>query len=277
MFLVTRPQSKADETVRALKNEGFEAMSFPVMRVETLSDIAPVNASTYDALVVTSTYTEHFLEAYLHRLVNNDSTILCVGDATASMLKRLLQKHQLTSHIEVAKPQNSEGVIALLSPFIASLPIPTLAPSPTKQEKQTNKTSTDRSRHCSHHIADLSIGVVKGVEGRRLIETFLHENKVKHDIYEVYRRRSAIETSNLKQLDVTLITCVVLTSVEVAEYIFKYIPLNWPQHCTFMVASERIEAFVKSQGAFTTVIAAGASTSDIVACAKEYMKNTNKY
>lgn len=236
MFLVTRPLPKATETAEALSAHGFAASMLPALRIEHLSSLPPALSAGYDIIVVTSTYTQPYLRIHLRALTHDKSQFVCVGKSSASMVAACLKDAAMALHIEVAEPQNSEGVIA------------------------------------SHSFEDLTgktVAILKGRDGRTSIASYLAEKQVSPDIYEVYERIGAFHESSMNQVDGHSIKCIIVTSVDIAEQVFEHFPLDWLKSKIFIVASQRIYDYVSAQGAQQLLLSKDASTASIVTCANQ--------
>lgn len=236
MFLVTRPQPKASETANALVAQGFEALVLPAVSIELLSAKGPTLNAGYDVIVVTSSYARTYLEHYVSTLTHAHSHFVCVGSSTAQMVEHCLKKQALKASIEIASPQNSEGVIA---------------------------------SHVFLDIANKTVAILKGRGGRRVIADYLIQNKAKTDIYEVYQRTGAFRVSGMNQVDGKSIRCIIVTSVDIAEQIFEYFSLDWLKGRIFIVASQRIYDYVMTKGAQHIMLSGSASTESIVLCANQ--------
>jgi uroporphyrinogen-III synthase len=81
-IVVTRADAQADELVRRLEALGHEVVRCPLIRVEPLDD-APIDASTYDWLIVTSPNGAHEVG---RRLAEPPRHIAAIGPGTADVL-----------------------------------------------------------------------------------------------------------------------------------------------------------------------------------------------
>jgi uroporphyrinogen-III synthase len=161
---------------------------------------------------------------------------LCVGQSSANTVRAGLATCGLTCKIEIAEPQNSEGLI------------------------------------CSDALSSVSsqkIALVKGKEGRNIIAEYLTQNNAKTDIYEVYERVSAFNPTSINAVERMAIQCIIVTSVDIAEQIFQHFSSEWLQNRHFMVASQRIYDYVLANGMQQPVLSDNASTAAIVSCAQQ--------
>lgn len=236
MFLVTRPQPKADETTEALIAEGLAAFAIPAINIEQLHPPLKSNLNGYDIVIVTSTYTQPFLLMNIKQLIRSHTTIVCVGNSTALMLEQCLSVHNRKCVIQIAEPQNSDGIIASLGPI---------------------------------ELNSKTIAIVKGQEGRDIIKEYLTQFSAKTDVYEVYKRTTAFSPTSMNQVDGQAIKCIIVTSIDIAEQIFEHFSHQWLATKIFMVASQRIYDHVQAKSASQVVLASSASTASIVACANQ--------
>jgi uroporphyrinogen III methyltransferase/synthase len=81
-IVVTRADAQADELVRRLEALGHEVLRCPLIRVEPLDD-APIDASAYDWLIVTSPNGAHEVA---RRLVGAPPRFAAIGPGTAEVL-----------------------------------------------------------------------------------------------------------------------------------------------------------------------------------------------
>jgi uroporphyrinogen-III synthase len=152
------------------------------------------------------------------------------------MVKDSLEKSKINCKIEIAEPQNSEGVIA------------------------SNTFANIRGK---------TVAILKGQDGRDAIAQYLLQNKVKSDIYEVYKRQAAFQASDINEVAGQSIKCIIVTSIDIAEQVFECFPLDWLKDRIFMVASQRIYDYVLAKGAQQLVLSDSASTASIVSCANQ--------
>ncbi|MFC4701205.1 uroporphyrinogen-III synthase [Glaciecola siphonariae] len=276
MFLVLRPQAKADASCEALKNAGFESFALPAVHINILStqfnrprrisaqrnsqqrnsqqqtslkasidELANTHANTpintqlnthkYDVIIVTSTYTEAFLQQRLANIANEKTHFLCVGKTSAAMISKCLQKINLTAKTSVAQPENSEGILAILTAI---------------------------------NVTHKSCALVKGKGGRKLIEDYLAQKSDYTDIFEVYERVTSLRPQDINDVERLPIKCIIVTSVDIAEQLLTHFSALWLKARIFMVASQRIYDYLLAEGMTHIVLADGASSSAIVACAK---------
>ncbi|WP_395339435.1 uroporphyrinogen-III synthase [Ningiella sp. W23] len=238
---MTRPQPKANETHAAMTEAGLASMVCCVIEIEPIDTASTQIPIVYDLIIVTSTFTEHFLHQHLSDLVNQCSRIICVGEGSASLVAKMLVEKGLNASLSTAEPQNSEGIIQ------------------------------------SSVFADLSttssVALVKGRGGRGLIEQHLLTKGCKVDIFEAYQRVSALNSAIITNIEREPIACIIISSVEIAQNIAASFTSQWLHSRYFMVTSERIYDYLHSLGFKNIVKSESASTLSIVNCAKQLTRS----
>jgi len=240
MFLVTRPQLKAKQTVEALQQAGLMAVSLPLIAIEQLQTVKLQNTK-YDLVIITSTHTEHFLQKQLADLAYEQSEFICVGRSSANMLKDCAV-HFPTFNISkerlhIAQPENSEGILKLTESLVS----------------------------VGQHVA-----LVKGEQGRGLIEQALASRSIKVDTYNVYRRVARSTPEKIKDIEHQPIRCIIVTSVDIAEQVLSSFDALWLEQREWIAASHRIRDFLISKGMQKIRVSEGASTQAIVSCAQQF-------
>jgi uroporphyrinogen-III synthase len=240
MFLVTRPLSKAKETVNALHSAGFEAVSLPVIAIERLQHI-PLRDTHYDALIITSTYTENFVKSHLIDLIHAQSQLICIGKSCAAMLIQCATQCATVSispeHIHIAEPENSEGILKI----------------------------------ATHSLAmGQRVALIKGEQGRGIIEQGLASRGIKVDTYDVYKRIPQNTPKETMDIEHKQIRCIIVTSVDIAEQVLSSFNVAWLKQRDWIAASQRIYDFLVTKGMQNIRVSEGASTQAIVSCAKQF-------
>jgi uroporphyrinogen-III synthase len=237
MFLVTRPQPKAQSTCDALQASGFEAMALPAIKIKLLqTQVAAKAEQSFDVVIVTSSFTHAFLQENIVKLCAPHTVFLCVGESSAEVVNQCLATIDANNPISVAQPQNSEGIIASA---------------------------------VLKHIANKKVALLKGLDGRDLIAQYLEKNKAITNTYEVYERVSAFQQSQINEVESLPIKCIIVTSVEIAQHLIEHFSFEWLEQRIFMVASQRIYDYLISQGLKAPILSGSASSSCIVTCAKQ--------
>lgn len=237
MFLITRPQPKAQLSYQELLEAGFEAFMLPAIEIEQLSVNIKKTNTPYDIVIVTSSFTERFLSTNIGALCGKLTQFLCVGQSSAITVEKCLDAINLKNEVLVAEPQNSEGVIA--SPLLKK------------------------------HVSGKKVALVKGVDGRDLIPEYLEKNNAITDTYEVYQRIPALNKSRVNEVERLPIKCIIVTSVDIAQQITEHFSFDWLEQRIFMVASQRIYDYVLSRGLQTPILSGNASHASIVECAQQ--------
>jgi uroporphyrinogen-III synthase len=239
MFLVTRPQLKAKETVEALQQAGLTAVSLPLIAIEQLQNVK-LRDTHYDVVVVTSTHTEHFLQRQLADLAHGQSEFICVGRSSANMLKDCAVHFPSLSidkeRLHIAQPENSEGIVKLTESLVSQ---------------------------------GQRVALIKGEQGRGLIEQVLASRSIVVDTYEVYRRVAESRPEKIKDIEHQPIRCIIVTSVDIAEQVLSSFDALWLEQREWIAASQRIRDFLISKGMQKIRVSEGASTQAIVSCAQQ--------
>jgi uroporphyrinogen-III synthase len=237
VFLVTRPQPKAQRSYQGLLEAGFDAFMLPAIEIEQLSVQLEKPTSPYDIVIVTSSFTELFLSNNIGALCGHHTRFLCVGQSSATTVEQCLDAINSKNEVLVAEPQNSEGLIA----------------SPLLQKNVSGK----------------KVALVKGIDGRDLIAEYLEKNNAITNTYEVYKRIPALNKSRVNEVERLPIKCIIVTSVDIAQQIIEHFSFDWLEQRIFMVASPRIYDYVLSKGLQTPILSGSASHASIVECAQQ--------
>jgi uroporphyrinogen-III synthase len=234
MFLVTRPQPKAQQTVDALALEGFAAIAMPMIQVVSIPCHAP--RQHYDIVLLTSTYTQEWITQHAATLITAKTQVICVGKSSADMLLRVVEGIH-DDHLHIAHPENSEGMLAI------ALSI------------------------CK---ANQRVALVKGLHGRNIIAPTLKENGLDVDIYNVYQRVGQSNPNFIKDIEHQLIKCIIVTSIDIVNEVLSTFDHEWLKQRSWMAASQRIYDYLVERGMQDVQLAKGASSEAIVSCAQKF-------
>jgi uroporphyrinogen-III synthase len=240
MFLVTRPLLKAKETAEALRKAGFKAVSLPLITIERIRNI-PMRESHYDAVIITSTYTKHFLQTHLNELTHAKCELICVGKSSAKMLTECAKQSTSVSvspqHIHIAEPENSEGILKITTPMLSM---------------------------------GQRVALIKGEKGRGLIEQELASQGIRVDTYDVYKRVAQTTPKEVKDIEHQPIRCIIVTSVDISEQVLSSFDAQWLQQRDWIATSKRIRDFLITKGIQNIRVSEGASTQAIVSCVQQF-------
>lgn len=238
-FLIARPVGKAEQTAACFLQCGLQAHALALIDIEIATNSAlciALNEASPQCIVVTSTYAAQWLS----RAVNTGDvtldlsfvTFVCVGKASAE----LIASSAISSHILIASPENSEGV--LQTPYL-------------------NK------------VSNTKIVILKGEGGRGLIGPTLTERNAKVSELDVYKRVANIPAINAFTFEPSAIRCIIATSIEITQLLLAHLDRRWLLSCTWIVASVRIKDFAHENGIQHILVSQGASNEALVVCAKQ--------
>ncbi|MEM0910026.1 MAG: uroporphyrinogen-III synthase [Pseudomonadota bacterium] len=229
MFLITRPSDKANQTKSMFDSIGLEAFVCPAQKIVPLRPHFN-NQTNYQIAIVTSTYAAHW---FVTQDLNVDH-IIAIGNATKQTIREHLQYHHC--NILVPDKKNSEGVLDM-----------TLLSS----------------------IENQNVLLVKGVDGRDLLEKTIKQRRANLSVLETYRRQSNISELLIRQVEELPIKCIIVTSTEIAALIIQHFPDKWLAGKTWIVASERIAAFLRERNHSQISVSQGASDTALIEAATQ--------
>ena len=229
MFLITRPQDKAKQTKHVFDRAGLPAFVCPAQKIVPLSPSVD-RQKHYTFAIVTSTYAANWL--VLQELYID--RIIAIGLAT----QRSILSHHAYRQTAVLLPQesNSEGVLKM----------PTMS-----------------------SVEGQNILLVKGVDGRDLLESQLTRRKANVDIIETYRRQSNISDLLIRRVEELPIKCIIVTSTEIAALIISHLPRKWLLNKSWIAASERIANFLTAHNYSRITVSQGASDTAVLKAATQ--------
>ncbi|GEM_PF-3921614 len=180
--------------------------------------------------IVTSTYAAEWLVKQELKI----NHIIAIGNATRIHVKR----HRKYQNYDVLMPDksNSEGVLDM--PLLSN-------------------------------ITGQSILLLKGVDGRNLLENELIQRKADLSILETYRRQSNITDLLIRQVEELPIKCIIVTSTEIASLIMNHLPDEWLANKSWIAASERIANFLSANNYSRISVSHGASDAALLEAATQ--------
>ncbi|MFC3123179.1 uroporphyrinogen-III synthase [Agaribacter flavus] len=232
MLLVTRPEPKASKSVSLFKSEHLPCCKYPAINIQLILD-AQLPRQTYDIVIVTSTYTLGWLTQ--HKFICKEATI-SIGQATTHAIQQA--KLPWVKQLIQATQQNSEGVLAL----------------PILQDLKAKR-----------------VLIVKGKGGRDLLETSLCNKGATVDALAVYERQGNCDQQLIRQVEEQPITCIIVTSVEIATQLFACFSEQWLFDKKWIAASHRIADFLKSKNIENVWVSDSAEDSAIMDVAKSIL------
>lgn len=236
MLLILRPIEKSEQTLTAFTNAGIKAVVMSLQRNITLNEpfqsLLKSLASTPSAIcVVTSTFAARML-ADAAPVLAHDVRFLAVGQATAAIL------HSLPVPVDVAEPENSDGIITYLD----------TVPSPK------------------------TVILIKGEGGRGLIEQALSELPMASKIFSIYRRESLNPPSMSSDWSPGLIQGLIATSGEQLSLVFEHFDPNWLRQLPTIVVSQRLADLASTLGINSIHVADGARDNQLISSARSLME-----
>lgn len=229
MFLITRPQDKAEATKQMFNRAGLDAFVCPAQKIVMLNPKLD-RQKHYTAAIVTSTYAASW---FVQQNLNVDN-IIAIGKATQ---KGILSHHAYREkRVLLPDESNSESVLNI--------------PSLLSVEGQ-------------------NILLVKGVDGRDLLETQLTQRNANVDIMETYRRQSNISDLLIRRVEELPIKCIIVTSTEIAGLIITHLGHEWLSTKSWIAASERIANFIKAHNYSRISVSQGASDTAVLKAATQ--------
>lgn len=237
MFLIARPQGKAQQTTAAFEQASLKAQALPLLKIEITrssalySQLASVKPS---CIIITSTYAANWLldAVAINTIDMSCVTIICVGKATAQAVATL----GILPKVLIAEPENSEGLLEM--PFL----------------KTPN---------------NINIALIKGEAGRDLISRTLRQRGANIIELNVYKRVANIPAIRALTFEPSQIRCIITTSIEITQLILANMNREWLTSCIWIVASQRIKEYVANNGIQHIVVSHGASNEALVASAKQ--------
>jgi len=248
MYLVLRPQGKAQATAQYLNSAGIHA--YPLGIVEIIDKHADISkcqqhlsTKQTDLIIVTSTYAAAHListvsninintqEQLSKRLLN--TPILCIGKSCYEMLSKLFVS------VHKASAQNSESLLD--------------APLVNTRHKVENK-----------HIV-----LLKGKGGRDLINKELSQRCAFVHEFTTYERCIDYAQFDALKLVKPKIEGIIATSNEICQAILDSCEHSWLKTLTWLVVSERAKSLLASYNIHRVMLSTGAQNSALLASLNE--------
>jgi uroporphyrinogen-III synthase len=238
-FLIARPKEKAQATLTEFERSGLSGQILPVIDINMAQNEA-LNTTLIEArpsyIIITSTYAAQWFVSHIANHVGEDNltaiNIICVGRSTA----QLISPATSGSNVIVANPENSEGILALT---------------------------------CLRLVANQSIVLLKGKNGRDIISQTLRKRKANLCVLNVYERKANMKAIEAFAFEQSQIKCIIATSVEITELLVSAIDTKWLQSCQWIVASERIKDYANAKGIEHITVSHGASNRALLDSANQ--------
>jgi len=247
MFLILRPDGKAQQTALAFSKAGLSANACSVIDInqdlkQEQALTSAINSIEYDAIIVTSTYAATTLLTVYSQADATRQThiasipIFCIGSSCKDVLSCVFK------HTVVPGTQNSEGMLLL----------PSLA---------------------AQHLDGKRIAIIKGKNGRDLLNATLRQRGAATTEFDVYTR-NVMQTPNFSKVFVEKeIKCIIATSSEVIDAGLDLLEAKWLLSKPWIVVSDRIKQYLHQLGAKHIVVAKGASHQALIKSAMEFKES----
>jgi len=237
-FLLVRPQSKINESVQTFESKGLSAVGLAAINIVLLDDTELasrfVNFNA-EIVILTSTYAAQWFIKECTQISTHCQHIVCIGESTANSLRALAKLPK----IEVASPETSEGLLTL-----------------KLLENPENK----------------KIAIIKGENGRTLIQQTLAERGALTSEFNVYKRMVNLPALQAFTFEHKQIKCIISASNEIIDALFaNYDPV---QLCSlpWIVASRRIQEYAVNKGISQVFVSKGASIEALSKSALELVR-----
>lgn len=236
-FLIARPIEKANSTKTSFASVGLRAHIAPVINIEyEPSALASELESTcpFHCVIVTSTYAANWLnetDILAKQQVNN---LIAVGRNTLNSLSHISTITCKTS----PKKENSEGILSL--PILSG-------------------------------VNGKKIAIIKGHEGRNLLQSTLSNQGAIVQVLNVYRRTINDTHDYSKYFSPNEIKCVIVTSIEIADAVMQIFDNAWLLSLHWIVISERVSQHLQCKGISNISISDGASNEALLAEAQRLL------
>jgi uroporphyrinogen-III synthase len=240
MFLIARPQGKAQQTAAVFEKALLSAHALPLLTIEIAQGntlYSQLHSAKPRCIIVTSTYAAKWLlqstaNIDVSRMTFTHITFICVGKSTA----KAITDSGILAKILVAEPENSEGILKL--PFL------------TRPE-------------------NINVALIKGEGGRDLISSTLRTRGANVVELNVYKRVANIPAIHALTFEPSQIRCIITTSIEITQLLLANMNHEWLTSCKWIVASQRIKDYVAAFGIQHILVSQGASDEALLASAKQ--------
>lgn len=242
-FIIARPKYKAKLTKQAFQQAGLNSTELPLIDIQSHHqlDCSQLDKGDIDYIIITSTYAADWLVEYFtkhenklrHGLLSDiNIRFICVGKSTAECLHEWVEPEQIV----VAKPENSEGILAL---------------------------------DCLKQVKNRNVLLLKGEQGRALIGKVLEQKQANLAVFNVYKR--VVNKSVLHSFSVEphSFTCIIAGSMEILNLICSKCSQQALQSLHWIVASDRIAELAVKKNLNNIVVSHGASIDELVKCATQ--------
>jgi uroporphyrinogen-III synthase len=244
VFLLLRPQSKCQASVRAFESQNLPAVACGL--IDTKIDqnqiallpnkIVALESSDENQvyIIVTSTVAAEQC-VLLKELWPASVQFFAVGASTGAILQHAGLK------VIVPTEARSEGLLAL-----------------PELQQLNNKL----------------VVIMKGFGGRELLFDSLTARGANVEEWEVYKRVKLSSPKSTQDWRERQIRCIIATSGEVIQAAFEYFDHSWLTTIDWIVVSERTAQILVKLGVTQIQVSHDASDQALIHCAKQYMTST---
>lgn len=229
-FLLLRPEGRWQGSVAFFREKGIDCVGLGLQKVTEVTQGQQALKAALSAIggrdyVVV--LSRHAAQLALSQLQQQTApfTLLAIGAGTAQELTGLTQRVLLPEHA------NSEGILAWF-------------------QQQTSPAN---------------IALLKGVGGRQLLPQKLPESGFNLISVELYQREPISVNLATLPWKMPQIRCIIATSNELLEAMFRQFPAPWLLSLTWIVVSERIAQQARNRGVGRVVVSEGASDQQLLA------------
>ncbi len=238
--LITRPQQDGILLQQMLKAEGIASVVHPLFQIvagRELSDL-PFRVAAADVVIAVSKHAVRFAAQKLS-VWPTDKSYLAVGQTTAALFQK-----QCGIFVESPSEQNSEGLLGV---------------------------------NCLQQVAGKRVLILRGQDGRDLLQTVLQQRGATISYCECYLRQALarVDQSLLQQWQDYGIDTWVITSVEqltLMEALMPQAGLTWLHQLVVVTVSERILVKAKELGYQEIILSQSASNEALTEALKSIQR-----
>ncbi|EEY98079.1 uroporphyrinogen-III synthase [Vibrio sp. RC586] len=234
--LVTRPDAQGIELCQLLHQQGITALHHPLITISASPQLPELaeDLASFDIIIAVSQHAVTFSDQFLqHRRIcwPNSAIYLAVGQKTAHVFSKACQQS-----VDYPEISDSEHLLAL---------------------------------EALRHVAGKKILILRGNGGRELIYSTLVERGATVRYQEAYCRSELpfSATECVPQWQHAGVSSLVITSSEQLAFFVSQLNgrnLEWVQHLTLLVPSQRIAELAHNLGFHRIVTTPSAANRDLV-------------
>lgn len=244
-ILLIRPKERIEKSCQYLQQQGIDAVGVALQRVE--ANLDAVNDFVRDVdglskeqltetavLVVSPSAAGQICDT--EAIFGDSLSWFAVGKRTAATIT---EEGARPVHITTPEIETSEGLLAL----------------PQLQDMSGKR-----------------VFIVKGSQGRTLIEETLKTRGAEVFLYEVYKRIALVPAESTVPWQQREISLIVATSTEAIQIAWETYPQNWLISTPWLVVSRRLVEFAAKLGINNVMCSAGASDKQLNDAIKQFLE-----